>query len=129
MNYHLQIVLLMLGIVCGFAQTNIDWKLGMKPEQQKATVKAGTNVVFKWNGSHDVYLFTNKNAYDTCDFSKGKATMLAKNSDNPYTYTAKTAGTFYFGCSIGSGGHCKTPQKLTLTVTGMFCVCCGYVVA
>merc|ERR1712037_198527 len=67
--------------------------------------------------SHDVYQFTDKNAYDNCDFSQGKATKLAGTSPTTFTYTPKAAGTFYFGCSIGNGGHCKAKQKLTLTVT------------
>ena len=37
---HVRIVLLLLGIACGFAQTNIDWKYGMSAANQKATAKA-----------------------------------------------------------------------------------------
>ena len=37
-----------------------------------------------------------------------------------YSYAAERAGTFYFGCKVA--GHCASGQKLTLTVTGMFCV-------
>merc|ERR1712032_140130 len=51
------------------------------------------------------------------DFSQGKATKLAGTSPTTFTYTPKAAGTFYFGCSIANGGHCKAKQKLTLTVT------------
>ena len=119
MNYQLRIVLLMLGIVCGFAQTNIDWTVGMSADKQKATVEANTDVVFKWSGmKHDVYQFADKTTYDKCDFAK--ATMLTgEATSGAYTYAAKTAGTFYFGCKVP--GHCYS-QKLTLTVTGMFCV-------
>ena len=121
MNYHLRIVLLMLGIVCGFAQTIIDWKVSMSAENQKATVETNTNVVFKWSGmTHDVYQFADKTTYDACDFAK--ATKLADEATSgAYSYAAETAGTFYFGCKVT--GHCSAAgQKLTLTVTGMFCV-------
>ena len=121
MNYHLRIVLSMLGIVYGSAQKNIDWKLGMSEAEQKATVKAGTKVVFKWSNFHDVYQMKDKTAYDKCDFTGG--TKLAEASVNSYTYTAKTAGVVYFSCSISSGNHCKSKQKLTLTITGTLCVC------
>ena len=119
MNYHLRIVLLMLGIVCGFAQTNIDWKIGMSDAEQKATVAAKTNVVFKWSGYHDVYQFTDKTKYDNCDFT-GATEKAAGANGGTYTYVANTAGTFYFGCKIT--GHCQAKQKIALTVTGMFCV-------
>ena len=105
----------------------------MSEAEQKATVKANTDVVFKWSSYHNVFQFPDKTAYDNCDFSK--ATELATNDQNPYTYKAKSPGNFYFGCAIGAGGHCRTPQKLPLTITGMFSVwanfflvSCGYLV-
>ena len=120
MNCHLRIVLLMLGIVCGFAQKNIDWKLNMSAEEQKATVAANTDVVFKWSGlKHDVYQFADKTTYDKCDFA-GATKLADEAASGAYSYAAKTAGTFYFGCKVT--GHCYANQKLTLTVTGMFCV-------
>ena len=121
MNYHLRIVLLMLGIVCGFAETTIDWKTGMSGDDQKATVAANTDVVFKWSGlKHDVYQFADKTTYDACDFAK--ATKLADEATSgAYSYAAETAGTFYFGCKV-TAYSCFVGQKLTLTVTGMFCV-------
>ena len=124
MNHHLRIVVLMLGIVCGSAQKNIDWKTGMSADDQKATVETNTNVVFKWSGmKHDVYLFVDKTTYDACDFAK--ATKLADEATSgAYSYAAETAGTFYFGCKVP--GHCEGNQKLTLTVTGMFCVWANY---
>ena len=120
MNYHLRIVLLMLGIVCGFAETTIDWKTGMSGDDQKATVAANTDVVFKWSGlKHDVYQFADKTTYDKCDFA-GATKLADEATSGAYSYAAETAGTFYFGCKVT--GHCKLNQKLTLTVTGIFCV-------
>ena len=86
----------------------------MSPAERTQTVEAGTNVVFKWSGMHNVWLLPNKDAYDACDFSKG--TELAPTSVNDYTYKASAAGTFYFGCQII--GHCAfAAHKLELTVT------------
>ena len=92
----------------------IDWKFNM---ETKATTKVGTDVVFKWSGYHNVYMFPSKAAFEKCDFSGAKE--LAGNDKNPFTYKASKPGTYYFGCEVGNGGHCNTPQKLALTVTGM----------
>ena len=83
----------------------------------EATAKVGTNVVFKWGGYHNVYMFPSKAAFEKCDFSGAKE--VARYSENPFTYKASKAGTYYFGCEVGNGYHCNTPQKLALTVTGM----------
>ena len=94
---------------------DIDWKKGMT--QTAATVGVGSQVVFKWAKSefHNVYLLPNKADFDSCNFAN--AQELAKNDQNPFTYTPSSAGTFYFGCQVGNGFHCRTPQKLALTVT------------
>ena len=99
------------------AVLNIDWKLGMKTN---ATTETNTTVVFKWSGYHNVYMFPSKAAFDSCDFSD--ATELATNDKNPFTYKASAPGTYYFGCEVGNGYHCKQPQKLALTVTGALCI-------
>merc|ERR1719326_470666 len=100
------------------AQTNIDWKMGMSEDETMQTVELNTDVVFNWGGmdmSHDVWRFPDQAAFDACEFSG--AEQLAANEDNPFTYTASTAGTFYFGCKVGEDGtHCNSPQKLKLTV-------------
>ena len=86
----------------------------MTPDERAQTVAAGTNVVFKWSGQHNVFLMPNKAAYDTCNFDQ--ATELASTSVQEYTYKSSAAGTFYFGCKVT--GHCKfTTQKLALIVT------------
>ena len=93
----------------------------MSEKEQQVTVPVGTDVVFKWSFTHDVFKFPDKTAYDKCDFSK--ATKLAGTDGSPYTYKATSAGIVYFGCSIANGGHCKAAQKLALTVTGMYSSC------
>ena len=85
----------------------------MTKTEQTQTVVAGTDVIFKWSDTHDVWLLPNKAAYDACDFSEGKE--LAPTSVNKYTYETLAAGTFYFACKVT--GHCRFAMKLALTVS------------
>ena len=101
------------------AVLNIDWKPGMPAVA--ATVKANTDVVFKWSGFHNVYMFPNKADFENCDFTN--AQELAWNDQNSFTFKAATPGIFYFGCEVGNGWHCRQPQKLALTVTGTLYAC------
>ena len=93
-------------------------------EQTTATVKIGTRVVFTWAGyrglSHNVYMLPNKADFENCTFAN--AQELAKNHQNPFTYTPSSTGTFYFACQVGAGAHCNTTQKLALTVIGKLTV-------
>ena len=97
----------------------------MEKEKTTATVKVGSTVVFTWpQGYHNVYLMPNKADYDACNFKNSEELAegsLGPNTDKPFIYKASKPGVYYFGCEIGSGFHCETPQKLTLTVTGMLC--------
>lgn len=96
---------------------NIDWKLMMSASEQKQEVKAGTTVVFQWMGTHNVFIFPDEAAYKACDFSN--ADRLSTTSG--FKYVASNAGTFYFGCEVGS--HCAMNQKLSLNVVGAWCCC------
>ena len=91
----------------------------MTTSEMSATAKVGSDVKFSWKGYHNVWQFRTKAGFDACDFSK--ATELAGNDKNPFIYKASAPGTYYFGCEVGSGFHCKDSQKLALTVTGTFC--------
>jgi len=95
------------------ATTEILWVLGMSPAEQNQTVRAGDEVVFKWSGVHNVYMFQSKAAFDVCDFSE--AVELASHLQTSYTYKATTEGTFFFACEIS--GHCEMGQKMSLAVT------------
>ena len=95
---------------------DIVWKMGMSPEAQQQTVGIDDEVVFKWEGVHNVYKMPSKAAYDACDFSE--AAELASTTQSSYTYKATEARTIYFACEISD--HCNSGQKLTLTVTGLF---------
>ena len=98
---------------------NIDWIVEMPETEATATV--GTDVRFEWSSYHNVYMFPSKTDFENCNFDK--ATEVASNDQNPFTFKASTPGTFYFGCEVGNGWHCRTPQKLALTVTGNSYVC------
>ena len=92
----------------------VNWKMMMSETERKQVVKVGTTVVFTWTGGiHNVFLFPDEIAYDSCDFSK--ADRLSSMSG--FKYKASTVGTFYFGCEGGS--HCVRNQKLSLTVVGV----------
>ena len=87
----------------------------MSATEQKQTVEVNADVIFKWIGHHNVYMFPNKADFDDCDFTK--ATLLAMSTQNSYTFKTSSPGVFYFGCEVG--GHCTyLQQKLALTVTG-----------
>ena len=99
------------------AARNIHWRLGMSAAEQEETVEVNTDVVFTWMGDHNVYKFPNKADFDDCDFTK--ATLLANNTQSPYTFKASSPGVFYFGCRVENGVHCKyVQQKLALIVNG-----------
>ena len=101
------------------AAFKVNWKEKMEKDKLTLTVKVGSNVVFDWEGYHNVWLMPNKAEYDACNFKNSKE--LAKNNDKPFTFKASDPGVYYFGCEVGAGYHCNTPQKLALTVIGMLC--------
>jgi hypothetical protein len=106
------------------------------------TVDIGDSVLFRTGaGFHDVATVPSAADFDSCDM-KDKAVVAEwtymTTSPNPacnsssvccsgsacgatgqwvtYTFTASVAGDTYFVCSYGNGDHCKTGQKLRLTV-------------
>ena len=86
----------------------------MTDTERAQTVAVGTQVVFKWSETHNVWLMPNKAAYDGCDFAQAKE--LASTSANEYTYKTSAPGTFYFSCKITD--HCRLANlKMALTVT------------
>ena len=99
----------------------IDWKLGMSVDEQNQVVELDEEnlavVVFEWNGYHSVYQFPDKDAFENCDFSQAKYLFVTLTGLG-YTFRARSSGTYYFGCKVGS--HCQAGQKLALQVTGTF---------
>ncbi len=80
------------------ADINISWSLGGTRPPIAATV--GDNLIFNYSGGHNVEEFPDSAAFGACDFIG--ATFL--NGTGPFTIPLTTAGTFYYGCSVGS--HC-----------------------
>jgi len=106
------------------------------------TIDIGDSVLFRTGaGFHDVATLSNAVDFGSCDM-KDKAVVAEwtymTTSPNPacasssvccsgstcgtsgqwvtYTFTASVAGDTYFVCSYGNGNHCKTGQKLRVTV-------------
>merc|ERR1712051_712969 len=96
------------------AQKTINWRLGMSQAEMNQAVALNTNVVFKWNGYHNVWQLPDQTAFDRCDFSNGKE--LGPATKNTYTYKASAVGKVFFACEVGGGSHCNAKQKLALTV-------------
>ena len=94
------------GQVCKTAtgsQIAIAWDFDIGGGTMHAVV--GSTLRFTFDDSrHDVQLFPNQAAFAACNFSN--AALLSDRS--PYTWSASTAGDFYFGCSTVSsfGAHC-----------------------
>lgn len=82
------------------ADINITWGLGVTQPPVSATV--GDNLIFNYAGGHNVEEFPDPTAFGACDFSS--ATFL--NGAGPLTIPLTSAGTFYYGCSVGS--HCAS---------------------
>ena len=90
----------------------IDWAPGMSTQlvQAKVDQSGFGSVVFKWTGMHNVWLFKDKAAFDSCDFARADGLS----DDSGYVFTSR-ADTYYFACSIY--GHCANGQKLQLDIT------------
>merc|ERR1712048_1004262 len=90
----------------------VKWRIPVEPQMIKVGV--GATVLFSWTGSHNVYEFTDADAFDKCDFSKGKATSLSDSA--PFELVIGASATVrYFGCAVA--GHCRNGQKLKLVVS------------
>ena len=77
----------------------------------------GSTLRFNFDDSrHDVQLFPNEAAFADCNFND--ADLLSDSS--PYTWSASSAGDFYFGCSTVSsrGSHCQDDDMKLHVVIG-----------
>jgi len=89
----------------------IEWKIGMSTNAQSLTMTVSDTAEFVWTGGHNVFMSTNKAAYDSCSRTDGVTVA----SSSPYTYTPSAPGVVYFICEVP--GHCGASQKITITVT------------
>lgn len=106
------------------------------------TVDIGDSVLFRTGGGfHDVATLPTAADFDNCDMNAkvvvadwpymkttptaacnsssvccSSSTCGVSGSYVTYTFTAKVAGDTYFVCSYGNGGHCKTGQRIRVTV-------------
>eukprot|EP00479_Gromia_sphaerica_P007276 TRINITY_DN2369_c0_g1_i1.p1 TRINITY_DN2369_c0_g1~~TRINITY_DN2369_c0_g1_i1.p1 ORF type:complete len:450 (-),score=93.91 TRINITY_DN2369_c0_g1_i1:116-1405(-) len=87
------------------------------PPYEAIHAATGYKILFDWIKSHDVFLFSDEEHYNDCDFDD--ATELSLISPYNFELTDEYDGeTLYFGCSIES--HCSYgKQKVTVHVTGI----------
>jgi hypothetical protein len=86
------------------------WKFNQK---KKLTAKKGDKLILKWSGTHTVFKFPNRDAFDSCDF-KG-ATQICGTSASQCKITLKKTGKSYYGCSLS--GHCSGGGMKLMVVT------------
>ena len=86
----------------------IEWKVGMPTGKIEMTEHG--SALFVWTGTHSLWQFEGKDAFDFCDFNRAKELS----SDSGYVFKSH-AGTYYFGCSVY--GHCEYGQKIEILVT------------
>ena len=90
--------------------TTLTWKIPMAPQDR--TLPDG-NYEFVWTGAHNVYQFNDKQAYDTCDFTKA-ALVGAVSPVVVRKSSSQSGGTMYYGCELS--GHCEAGQKVAITI-------------
>jgi len=88
------------------AAVDVDWSYGVK--QRPVSIKVGTSSeeqirLVYGPGAHDVYLFPNKAAYKSCDFSN--AVEVCGTGVSECSVKPPTTGTWYYGCKVSS--HCS----------------------
>ncbi|XP_030954594.1 umecyanin-like [Quercus lobata] len=62
-------------------------------------------------GQHDVATVS-KTDYDACSI----ANAITNVTTGPYNYTINSNGPHYFICTFSNGGHCRSGQKLTISI-------------
>jgi len=68
--------------------------------------------VFTWSNSHNVYLMSNKAAFDACNFDG--STLIGKDSGVKHMVMGNIGDIHYFACKVS--GHCNEGQKLAVTI-------------
>lgn len=107
----MRVLLLALLAAISYAQTAIDWKIGM--DSNTITANVGDTLTFTWSGTgtHDVYKMASSDALASCDFTGAE---LVTGCDRAATGNCEFTVTelpVYFACQVG--GHCGAGQKLT----------------
>ncbi|KAG7984453.1 hypothetical protein I3843_04G161700 [Carya illinoinensis] len=71
--------------------------------------EVGDNIVFNWNGTHDVAEVTKEN-YDSCNDTG----TIDLRQTSPANFTLSSNSTRYFICTISN--HCELGQKVTVRI-------------
>eukprot|EP00898_Chlorokybus_atmophyticus_P009150 jgi/Chlat1/9236/Chrsp99S08513 len=100
-----------------------QWDFGVNFVQwaRGKTFHDGDSLVFKYPAfSHDVWRFPSASAFAACDFTKARqvATVQAGQGGG-FVYHLNEGGgkTYWFGCSLEFGGHCRNGLKVQVTTT------------
>jgi plastocyanin len=88
----------------------INWVISVNG--QTATFNKGTKVIFRHDGTHNVYRFLSKRAYQRCDFSSTGTKKICGTSPTSCPFALSTTGTRYFGCQVP--GHCGASMKMII---------------
>jgi plastocyanin len=92
---------------------SVNWMIPVSPNH--ITINVGDSVMFSWIGMHGLVMFGDANGASLCDIAG--ATSLSPIMDGgSFTWTAATAGDFYFACPVNNGGHCMQGMNLWVTV-------------
>jgi len=93
----------------------IEWRIGMKKEEQYISAKPGDSLVFNYGGGHNVYQL------NSCDGGKfvcpkdlQDSKFLGNKGPTPFKIPDDAKGPLCFWCTKGAGGHCKKGQHLTV---------------
>ncbi|KAM7518686.1 hypothetical protein LguiB_017648 [Lonicera macranthoides] len=82
---------------------------------QNPTVQIGDSIIFKHKYGYKLYIFQNRRAFNTCNFTQ--ATLLTNPKSNSYTWHPTRLGFFYFSFNNASTKACQNGQKLAITVS------------
>ena len=91
----------------------IAWTAGFgNPDARARTFAAGTLLQFQWEGTHNVHILPNLEAFTACNFTS--ATILGAQSGVEFQIPSAQTEKLYFACKVNS--HCLSGQKLAVTI-------------
>ena len=87
---------------------NINWQ---QQTYEPISFGVGSQITFTFFGNHNLWLFNNVNAFNSCNFSPASEISVSS-----ITIQFNNVGVFYYGCQVGT--HCSSSgQKIQVTVT------------
>ena len=92
----------------------VDWKYSSSA-YDPMTVPRGVKLRFEWSSGHDLMMFPDEAAYDSCDFTNAINAQVTTQPTGGYNIVGLAVGTHYFGCS--QYDHCVNGHmKIKVTV-------------